>query len=142
LEGRHVEHVLGSDEVVVSPAGQPEEGPLVAQAAGVVDELANRDRYAEVGHLRDVLADIVVQPEPGFGVQEQGAESGELLGDRGEVEDRARGDRDVLLQVGHAVTPAVDDLAILNDRQRRSRRVRPIPGREELVDFFSESWRE
>ena len=60
LAAHQIEDVILGLDVVGAPAGQPEQVPLVPQPAGVVEQVADRDRRAEVGHLGNVLADVVI----------------------------------------------------------------------------------
>src|SRR5690625_3316183 len=59
---------------------------------------------------------------------------GELLGDRRHVEDRARGDRDPVLELGRAVALAVDELAVAGDGDGGARCGRITPLLEDRVD--------
>src|SRR5262249_33607092 len=65
--------------------------------------------------------------------EELDGERGELLGHGGDVEDRRGRDRDAVFQVRHAVATLVDDLAVLHDGERASRRPGLVPGGKQPV---------
>jgi hypothetical protein len=124
------------DHVFQAPAGQAQQGPLVAQAAGVLDQLAYRDRCAEVLQLGQILADVVIEAKLAVLREQVDREGGELLRDRGNVERGGNLVRRRAFDISHAVSRAADDLAVLYDGQHRARRGRPIPCREQSVDFL------
>jgi hypothetical protein len=74
------EHVVIGDEVArVAPAGKSEQRPLVADAAGVMDQMADCDALAEVRQFRHVLPDVVVQRQLAVLGEQQDGHGGELL---------------------------------------------------------------
>jgi len=63
----------------VIPAGQQQKIPLIAQAAGMMKQLAERDRAAEIRKFRDVLPDGIVERDLAVLRQHQDCSRGELL---------------------------------------------------------------
>ena len=63
----------------------------------------------------------------------------ELFGHRSHVEDSGGGDGYVIVQVGHAIAPFVDDLPILIDAQCAARRIRLVPLRKDFVHLCGAS---
>ena len=63
--------VVGDEVLRVAPAGQAEQRPLVAQAAGVVHHLTQGDALAEVGQFGNVFVDIVVERELALLLQQE-----------------------------------------------------------------------
>ena len=61
LTADHAHDLLLGDDVVDPPTRHEQQVPLVAQSAGVVDEVVDRDRHTEVVQLGQVLPDIVLQ---------------------------------------------------------------------------------
>ena len=94
-------------------ARQRQHRPLAAQAARVVQEVADEDRRPEVGELRHVLPHRVVERQLAVERQQHDGGRGELLGDRAGLEDRVRADPDAVLEVGHAVAVGVDDCPLV-----------------------------
>ena len=138
------ENVGVGDEVLrVTPAGQAEQRPLVAQAAGVVHHFAQGNCLAEVGQLGNVFVDIVVEGELALLLQQEDGERCELLGHGGDVEDGLRGDGDVVVEVGHAVAALVDDAAVLVDAEGAAGGFGVVVLREDFVDLgggFGREW--
>jgi hypothetical protein len=136
LLARHdLEHVVVGDEVQrVAPSGQPQQVQLVAEAARVVDEMPQGDGNAEVGQLREVLTDVVVQGQLPVLREQEDRGGRELLRYRGHVERRRGRDAHVVVEVGQAVAPLVDDPPLPDHGQGAARRVGLVDLREELVD--------
>jgi hypothetical protein len=128
-----LEDVVPRDHVVQPPPGQRQQLPLVAEPAGVVDQVPQRDRVPEVGDLRHPPPHVVVQRERPLLRQQRRREGGELLGDGGDVEDGGRRDRDVVLQVGVPVPAREDDLPVADDGHGGTRRSGAVPRGEEGV---------
>ena len=53
-------HVVRGEHVVRSPPGDAQELPLITDAAGVMAQLAERDRSSQVGHVVQVRLYLVV----------------------------------------------------------------------------------
>jgi hypothetical protein len=121
-------------EVVSTPPRQIEDLALLAQAAGVVDQVRDRDRPTVVGNLRQVLADVVIQRQKAVLNEQSDRECGELLGDRRHVEHGCWRDRNIVLQVRLAIAPNVLDDTGPGDTDCAARSVRATPGREDRVD--------
>ena len=128
-----VEDGFFRDHVVHVIAGHCQQVELVAQAAGVMDQVADGDGFAVVGQFGHVLADVVVEREQALVGQHGDGEGGELLRHRGQQEHRGRRDGDVVLQVGAAVAALIDDLAVFHDGHRRAGHIGPVPRGEEGV---------
>ncbi len=124
-----------------SPAGEPFEVPEVAEAAGMVDEVPDRDGMSEVGHLRHVLADIVIEGELTSVRQQRDARSRELLRDRPHVENGLRCERNVKFEIGHPVRAAIRNLSFAHDRAGTAGRIRLIPLLENLVHLGRDAHR-
>src|SRR6185437_8742760 len=109
----------------------------VAQAARVVNEFADGDRRAIDGELRDVPADVVIEPNLALMCEHEDGHSRELLGDRGEVERRVRRNGHAEIQIGEAIALLVNRPQISRDTERttgprgaelRKQRVNPACG--------------
>lgn len=125
--------VLFGDHVLHAPSGHGQQVPLVAQPAGVVEQLANPDDMTEVRQFRQVAAHVVVQRQLSVLGEQQYRKRRELLRQRRDMEGRGRRDRTVLLDIGHAEPAPVDDLAVLDHLHGCARRVGPVPSREQGV---------
>src|SRR4051812_47840296 len=97
---------------------EAEQAPLVAQAAGVREQVADGDALAEVGYLGEVFPDVVVERQLAVLRQQDERRRGELFGDRTALEHRLLGDRRAILEVGHAIAVRVERLAILGETDR------------------------
>ncbi len=103
LAADSVQQVLSVHDVFVAPAREVQQHLGIAQTAGLVDEVSDRDRLAEVRKLRHVPVNVVVQRELAVLDEQLNREGGDLLGHRSGVEDGVRRVRDPLLEIGHAV---------------------------------------
>ena len=101
----------------------------------MVNQLPDRDRLAEVVKLGKVLADLVVQREFALLGQPDDGVRRELLAHRADVKDRARRDRDVVLEVGHAVAFGIEDAAASHHGDRAARGIRLGPLGKEGIDL-------
>ena len=121
--------MLLSDDIVLSPPGHLKQCPLIAQTARVVRKVANRDGGTEFVEFGNVLADVVVETErPALSKQDDRA-AGELLGDRCDVEDGGRRDRDAILELSAPVAGGVDDFTLVHDCDGAARSVGEIEPR-------------
>ncbi len=100
------------DYIIHSPAGHGEQVPLVAETAGVMDEMIDRDRSSEVVHLGKVLADVVVDIQLTLISKRGDRVSGELFGNRSNVEYGGGSDLYMLFDVGISKSFTLDDLSI------------------------------
>ena len=127
---------LGTVDPVASveaASGHARQVQELAQAGGMGDEVAYGDGVAELGQLRDVPADVVVQREQSpLGLQHDG-EGGELLGGRSDVGARVGGEGDAVGEVGHAVGPGEQRLAVAPHLYGRPGRVLAVVTGHELV---------
>ncbi|EEF93638.1 hypothetical protein CATMIT_01731, partial [Catenibacterium mitsuokai DSM 15897] len=85
---------------------------VIAQAAGVLEQVAQGDGLAVVGQLGHVLAHVVVERELAVAFQQQHRGGGELLGGRADVEHGVGADRHAQFQVGLAVALVERDRAV------------------------------
>ncbi len=129
-----IEQATVGQRTVGGPAGEGEQAEVVAQAAGVVQQMAERDRPAEVRHLRHVRSHVVVERDDARVGEERDGRGGELFGDRGEIEDRVGGDRRARVEVGEAVAAGEDNLALVNERGGAARRSAGRQLRQQPVD--------
>jgi hypothetical protein len=120
--------------VVRAPAGEAQQVPQVAQPAGVVQQVADGDRRAEVRHFGDVPADVVVQREPALPLQDQHGHGGELLGDGADVERRLRRHRNPVLQIRGTVAARVQHAAVAHHADGAAGGVGEHRARKERVD--------
>jgi hypothetical protein len=134
LPAYQIEHIIIGNQVFLAPTGEGEQRPLVTQAAGVLHQVAEGDGGSEIGNLRQPGAEIGVDIEFAFVGEEGDRNTGKLLGDRGDVEDRIRDDGDAVFQVRHAVPTGIGDLAILVDAESNTGRIGAIPFREDRID--------
>ncbi len=107
---------------------------IVAVAARVREQVAERDRFAEVGKLGDVLADIVIERESALIRQQRDGEGGELLRGRRDVGRRVDGEGDAVGEARHAIGPLKHDLAMREDADSDAGGIVSIERGEELVD--------
>ena len=63
---------------------------------------------------------------------------GELLGHGGDVKDGRGGDGYVVVQIGDAIAALVDDVSVLVDAQRTSRRIRPVPPLKDFIHLLGD----
>ena len=142
--GREVQFLLARDDVqhvlivggaaVARPALDRGDRTPVAQAAGVVQQVADRDRGAVIGHFRHDLADVIVQRQLAGMGQHQGRGGGELLGVRSGLEDAVRGEGDAQFQAGHAIGAGGDRLAIARDGDGAAGGCLAVPARKQRVE--------
>ena len=57
-----------------------------------------------------------------------------FLANEAALEDSGRRNRDIVLQVGHAVATLVDDISVLLQRKGATRGIRPVPRRKNRID--------
>src|SRR3954462_10847530 len=96
--------------------------------------MPDADRLAEVGHLGQVFADVVVERELAILREKHDGGGGELLRHRSALEDGRSRDRHLVLEIRRAVAPGIERLTITAHANRASRRFRPVPWREDLID--------
>src|SRR5262249_24633498 len=99
------------------PARQGDQLPLIAQPARVGEEMADRDRRAVVGDLRQIRSDVVIHRQLAVAREEHDGGRGELLRHGRDVEDRRRADGRSGLEIRYAVTALVDRAAVLADAE-------------------------
>ena len=131
---------VGVDAGAARPAGDPFDVAPVAQAAGVVQHLADRDRDRVLGQFRHVLAHRVVERELAVAREQQHRGRGELLGDRARLEDRVGAVRHAVLEVRHAVGLLEHDAAVVRHPDGATGRL-CVPRRELRIDGgFRHGW--
>jgi len=135
FSGQYGDRLAHRDDAVDLRAAQHQERHVVAQAAGVMQQMADRRRgLAERRQLGDVLPHVVVEAQLAVGGEQQDRRRGELLRRGADVEHRLRCNRHAALQIGHAVAFGVDDLAVLDHRGGTAGRVLPRPLLHHRVD--------
>ena len=123
LAAQHSRNLLERDHVGHLHARQGHQVRPVADAAGVVDQVAGRDDGAELRQPGHVGARVRVQVQAAFGFEQQGGHRAELLGHRGDVEHGSGRDGDAVVQVRQAVAGPVHHLALEDDAHRGARSV-------------------
>ena len=124
-----VGHVVGAE------TAQDHQADVIAEAAGVTNQLVDRNWSARVlRQFRNELSNVIGQSELAVLSQEQDAGGGKLLRGRAQVEHGLRSDRHIPLEVRHPVTFGKPDLAVLVHRHRASGRGGPIERPERGVD--------
>ncbi len=131
------ENVALGDHIIHPPAGQSQQVPLVPQPAGVMDQVAQRDRLPEVRHFGHMPPNVIVERELALLGQQEDRHRSELLGDGSDVEDRGWADRDLVLEIGQAIAATIDHLTVPYHRQRAAGRVRLIPGCKQCIHLLS-----
>ena len=129
------EHVLVCNEVArVAPAGKAEQRPLVADTAGVIDQMSDRDCLPEVRQFRHVLPDLVVQCQLAVLREQQDRSGRELFRHRRDVEDGGRREAHVVVEIRHAVGAAQHGPAVLIDSHGAAWRAGDGKFLEDLID--------
>src|SRR5262249_53444527 len=98
-----------------------------------MDQMPDGDRRAEIRQLWNVFSNLVIERELSFLREQHDARRGELLRNRRDVEDGARADGDIVIEVRHPVAALVDDAAVLHYCQRTSWRGGGIPSLEDSI---------
>jgi hypothetical protein len=100
----------------------------------MMDQIGDGDGVPKVGHFRDILANIVVQRQLPFDGEPLYGRRGKLLGDGRDMEERTRGDGEIVFQIGHAISSFINDLAVFYNGQRTTGGIRLIPSIKDAVD--------
>ena len=108
--------MLFGDHIVKPPSRHAQQGPLIAQSACVVDQVPDRDLFAEVRHIRQVLAYVVIKREFSLIRQQRDGEGRKLFRNRRDMKHRLRCDGNVVFQVRASIAAFVDDGAVLDNR--------------------------
>ena len=119
---------------VDAPPSERQRVQELAVAARVREQVAEGDRRAQVGQLREVLADVVVQAQRAALGQEPQGERRELLGRGADVGPGVGRHRDAVGQVGQPVGPLEHDLAVVHDGHQRAGAGAAEPAGHRLVD--------
>src|SRR4029077_16463709 len=101
--------VLVRGDAVNIDAGEFEQSQIVAQAAGMVQKMQNRDLVAVVGKFRNVFANIIVNGKLSLFFEKKDAARGELFGSGAYVEHAAWRNRNVFFDIREAVAFFVND---------------------------------
>ena len=109
-------------DILEPVAAQAHQRVDVANAARVVNEMANRDGRAIVRELWKIFPDVVVERELPLKRQQRDARGGELLGVGPDVVDHLGRIRDVVVEIRHAVTALVQIAVVLDGANRAARR--------------------
>ena len=138
LPAGEAENVVVGNDVVHPPAGERQQAPLIAQAARVQQQVSDGNRLAEVVHLGQMLADVIVERQLAVLLQQQNGKRRELLRDRRDVKNGVGLDRAALLEIGHAVGLLVNQFPVAHDADRTARRRRLVPAGEQLVHLVGQ----
>ncbi len=135
LQRRHPQQVLVRQRVLALgiPAERRQSAPF-ADPAHMAQHLANRQRRAVVLQFRQILPHRIVQRNLPLLRQQDQRRRRKLLSHRSTLEHRIRRDRDIALEVRHAVPGGQHHRALLRNAHRASRRVRMECGKN-LVDL-------
>jgi hypothetical protein len=134
LPGDHLEGHLLRDLVGDAAPRQRPQPEIVANTAGVVHQVIDRDRLRVRRQFRDPLPHRIGERDRPVLGQQRDARGRELLGRRRDVEDRARPDRHPLIEVGHPVAAPEDDAVIAIDADGAAGSVGVIVAGEDRVD--------
>ncbi len=109
LPRNQTEVVIVCQVNIASPhASQCGQGIVVADAAGVMNEVLDGDRTLIAGNLRKILLNPIIQGKFPLPCQKQNAHCCKLLGDGGNREDGFSVKRNVIVQISHAVAAFVN----------------------------------
>ena len=135
LTRQQVQHIIVADEIPrVPPARQPQQRPLVTDAARMIREMTDRDALAEIRQLRYVLPDVVVDRELAVCGEQQDRRGRELLRDGCDVKHAGWRQFDVVIEIRHPVRVAVDDAGALIETDGTARRAGLAELSKDLVD--------
>ena len=122
LPGEDVECVPVIGHRLFPDAAPLQEIDVVAEPAGVMQQVADRDRPEIARDFGEILLDLVVERQLPVLCQEHDGHRGELLGDRADVEHRPGRDRHAELDAGEPVSSGVGEPPVLHDAQGAARR--------------------
>src|SRR5215510_672770 len=108
-------------------ARKQEQRVIVTKSARMVQQLEDGDPLPPlrvVRQLRDIFADVVIEPQLTFFFEKKNARGRELFRNRTDVKDSLRRNRHISFDVCEAVSLGVDDLAIAVHTERAARRSR------------------
>src|SRR5713226_226986 len=112
LAGNQRQRVGVSGHAVGINSGKLHQAQVVAQAAGVIQQMQNGNFLAVGRQLGNVLPDVIVDGKFALFLEQENAGGGELLGRGTNIEDELRGAGDILFDVRQAVALGVDDFAV------------------------------
>ena len=128
--------VFHGDGVIDAHALHHQQLPLVADARDVVHQLVHRDRLRKSHQVAHILPDIGLDIQLALFPQQQGAQHGDLFGDRRHVEHRILCDGHLVLQVGVAKAFVIDHFAPVADQHLAARAQPLLPQVEDLIQFL------
>ncbi len=99
-------------------AGQSEQLIVVTDAAGVVQQVPDRDGITVVRYLGQIGPDIVIEGKLPLTLRQQDRRRREHLGRRSDEEDGRGRYRHAVFQARHAVAALVDQLPIADQAKR------------------------
>src|SRR5690606_31213310 len=105
---------------------------VVDQAGAVAEQVVQGDAAGGGRQRGQPAAQRVVQRQRAVLHQQQDGGGGELLAHRGEAEARVGGDRGALFEVGQAISPAHEGLAVLQHQQRGAGDVAGVAGHHRI----------
>src|SRR3954468_21663277 len=111
-----------------------EQAPLVAESAGMREQVADRDRpAAEVGDFREVLPNVIVERELPVLREEDDRARRELLGARAALEHGGVRVGHAVLEVRRAIALRVERLSVLREAYPATRRL-PVERGKDAID--------
>src|ERR1700677_3971822 len=125
------------DDVLQTPPCKRQRLPLVANAAGMLQEIADRDLVAVIRQLGQVFLNLVIKGKLAIQLEKHDGHCRELLGNRCYVEDGVGLDRDAVFEIGDSVSFRENQFAVLYDRYRGTRGIRCIPVLENRVNLVA-----
>src|SRR5688572_22468592 len=100
----------------------------------MMQQMTNRDAWPEVGQLRYVFPDIIIDRQLALLCQQHDCRGSELLRYRCNVEDRSWCNRHAVLEVGHAVPTSQDQLVLLHDAHGATWRLRTVVSAKDRIN--------
>ena len=135
LAGDRRERVLVGRQVLGLDALELHDLDVIAQAAGMMEEITDRDFLSVVRDFRHPLADIVVERQLPIAGEQVDRECRELLRGRADVEHRLRRIGHAELEVRHPVAALVDDPAVPVDAEGAAGGVGAVVIVEHCIDL-------
>ena len=122
------------DHIIKPGSGHGQQLPLIAHAAGMVEEVPDGDLFLYVGPPGKVFPDVVVQVQFSLPRQQHDGIGCELFGDRSHVKDGVGADRNPVFEVSHAVSFRKDQTVIADYSYRATRAGSAVPFLKDAVD--------
>ena len=135
LPGHDVHDIrFGNPVLFEAPARKSDQFPLIAQPAGVCQQVADGYRCPVVGNLCDVFPDVIVERQLSVPGEEHHGHGRELLRHRRHMKDRRWPNWRARLQVSHPITVFVDHRTVPTHADRAAGSFGVAPGLEHPID--------